>query len=517
MKKLLMVCSILCVFALTAIAGNKPAGGTRTVTGAFRTVYVPDDGSSTTLSTPPPFRERPIALLVPDDSPTGYTEFPITLGADNTFTVEGVPTGSYFLRLDITVNYYPVPVIFSNLFELTADSPDLSVVSAARSDLARVTTRTPVTLNITNMQPWQVGNHFLISSSQGDVYERPLIARLTPPPNPGDTSYIGTFDWSGASTSGNTPGLPAAAHGDVVFFNQRSTLRIGQGDSAADLRYASRYARLTDVTVTDGTPSTLMASLIETPMTGRLRADVRGSKFAALAPEVNPSARPTQDPFGNLGFSIFAVPHSVQYPDRPASSTSSLFYFQSVTPTSTNFDYGTFNYPQFHDSLWTEYRQLLYCFDVTLRAPGTKAPIELTCAAYVFSAVPMSPAPTDPMAPVLGPPTAPLINGEDAFAPHAGVGFQPVISWSPPDLGTATSYFVSIYSLSPVEEGERFPSAAVYSGTSFKVPPGFLRPAHVYYGVISAFQADFDVLDGPIYRSGTPEHQTDCVIGAFTP
>jgi hypothetical protein len=517
MKKLLVVCSILCAFAPTAIAGDKPAGGTRTVTGAFRTVYGPDDGSSTTLSTPPPFGQRPIALLVPDDSPTGYTEFPITLGGDNTFTIEGVPSGSYFLQLDISYDYYPVPFIYSNLFELTADSPDLSVVSAARPDLARVTTRTPVTLDITNMQPWQLGNHFLISSSQGDVYERPLLAPLTPPPNPGDTSYFGTFDWSRASTSANTPGLPAVAHGDVLFFNQRSTLRIGQGDSAADLRYASRYARLTDFTVTDGTPSTLMASLVETSMTGRMRADVRGSEFAALAPEVNPSARPTQDPFGNLGFSVLAVPHSVQYPDRPASSTSSLFYFQSVTPTSTNFDYGTFNYPQFHDSLWEEYRQLLYYFDVTLRVPGTKEPIELPLAAYAFSAVPMSPSPMDPMAPVLGPPTAPLINGEDAFVPHAGVGLQPVISWSPPDLGTATSYYVSIYSLSAPEAGERFPLALVHGGTSFKVPPGFLRPEHVYYGVISAYQSDFDALNRPIYRSGTPEHQTDCIIGAFTP
>lgn len=515
MKNMLIVGLILCAFALTAIAGNKPAGAARTVTGAFRTVYTPDDGSSTTLSTPPPFGERPIALLVPDDSPTGYTTFPITLGPDNTFTVEGVPNGSYFLQLDF--RYLFDPAVYSNLYEMTADSPDLSVVSAARPDLARVTTRTPVTLDITNMQPWQAGNHFLISSSQGDVYERPLLARLTPPPSPGDTSYIGVFDWSRASTVANTPGLPAAAQDDVVFFNQRSTLSIGEGDSAAELRYASRYARLTDFTVTDGMPSTLMASLIETPMTGRIRADVRGAEFAALAPEVNPSARPTQEPFGNFGFSIQAVPHSVQFPNWPAASASSLFYFQSLTPTTSNFDYGTFNYPQFHDSLWTEFRQVLYCFDVTLRVPGTKQPIELPCAPFLFSAVPITPPPTDPMAPVLGPPTAPLINGEDAFAPHDGVGLQPVISWSPPDLGTPTSYFVSIYSLGPSEEGDRFPSAAVYSGTFFKVPPGFLRPGHLYYAYISAYQGDFDALNRPIYRSGTPEHQAECIIGAFSP
>src|SRR5215831_12416797 len=252
-------------------------------------------------------------------------------------------------------------------------------------------------------------------------------------------------------------------------------------------------------------------------MTGSIRADVRGSEFAALAPEVNPTARPTQWSLGNLAFSVLAVPHSVQYPDRPTSSTSSLFYFQSLTPTSTDFDYGTFNYPQFHDPLWTEYRQLSYCFDVTVRAPGAKEPLELQCTGQVFAAVPMSPPPEDPIAPVLGPPTKPLINGEDAFAPQAGVGLRPVISWSPPDLGTATSYAVSIGSLSPREEGEHIPISAKVFGTSFHVPPGFLRPGHIYVASISALQADFDEPDHPIYRSGTPQNQTDCLIGAFTP
>ncbi len=515
MKNMLAVCPMLCAFALAAGAGNLSGGSTRTVSGAFSTVYMPDDGSSTTLSTPPPFRKTAAALLVPDDSPTGYTEFPIKLGEDNSFAVEGVPTGSYFLQLDVT-SYYPAPYIISGLIELTTDSPDLSTVSAARPDLARVTRSTPVTLDLTNMRPWENGNIFLISSSQGDVYARPLQGGLNPRPIPGETSFRGTFDWNLASTSVNDAGLPDAAQGDVVFINQRSTLSIGEGDGAAELRYASRYARLTDFTVTDGNPATLMASLIETPKTGRMRADVRGSEFAALAPEVNPTARPTQAPFGNLGFSVLAVPHSVEYPDRPASSTTSLFYFQSLTPTISDHDYGTLNYPQFHDSLWTEYRQLLYCFDVTLRIPGTKEPIELPCQTYVFSAVPMSPSPEDPIAPVLGPPTAPLINGEDAFAPHAGVGLQPVISWSPPNLGTATSYSVSVYSVHR-QEGERLPSATVYTGTSFMVPPGFLRTGQLYFAVISAFQADFDLLNRPTFRSGTPSHYAECMIGVFAP
>lgn len=510
MRKTSVLCLTVCALAL---AGEGRAGETRTVTGAFTTVFVPDDGSSTTLSTPPPPGQRAVNLLAPDDGQTGYTVFPITLEADNTFTVEGVPSGSYFLQMDARYLFDPVAV-YSNLTELTVDSPDLSTVSAARPDLARVTRTTPVTLDIADMQPWQAGNVFIISSSQGDAYVRPLSARLDLPPSPGDTSYHGAFDWALAST-GNTPGLPDSARGDVVFFNQRSQFNIGSTESFAQVRYASRYARVTDFTAIDGAPSTLTASLVETPMTGQMRADLRGNEFAALAPQVNPSARPA--PGGNLNFSIQAVPHTVQYPDRPASAASSIFYYQSLTSSSTDLDYGAFHYPQFHDSFWAEFGQLGYCFDVTLLMPGTEEPIELQCAGRMFSALPMSPPLTDPIAPVLGPPTAPLINGEDGFAPHAGVGLEPVISWSPPDLGTATSYLVSVRPVSFPEEGERLLTARVYSSTSFKVPPGFLRSGRVYYANISAYRDDNDVLDRPVFRLGTPSHQTDCVIGAFTP
>lgn len=251
--KMAALCSCVGAFALAAHAGGRVASKTRTVTGAFTTVFRPDDGTTTTLSTPPPFHQSVPALLVPDDSPSGYTVFPVTLGPDNTFTVPDVPNGPHFVQLDRTYMYFigvPTLVSGTELIELTADTPDLSLMSAARPDLERVTMRTPVTLNVLNLQPWQSGNQFLISSSQADV-------------------------------------------------------------------------------------------------------------------DVRPSG---------------------------------------------------------------------------LLAPGATQPTDFLQAATVFSFVPMSPAPTDPIAPVLGPPTAPLLNGVDAFVPQSGVGLQPTFSWSPPNLGTATSY-----------------------------------------------------------------------------
>jgi len=79
------------------------------------------------------------------------------------------------------------------------------------------------------------------------------------------------------------------------------------------------------------------------------------------------------------------------------------------------------------------------------------------------------------------------------------------------------SLTVSIRPVSFPEEGERLLTARVYSSTYFKVPPGFLRSGRVYYANISAYRGDNDVLDRPVFRLGTPSHQTDCVMGLSRP
>jgi hypothetical protein len=333
---------------------------------------------------------------------------------------------------------------------------------------------------------------------------------------PGITAYQGTFDWALASTSAFAAGLPDAAKGDITYFNQRSTLPIGIGDSAAELRYASRYARLTDFTVTDGGPATLSATLVDTQQTGALRTDVRGSQFAALTPDVNPTARPTVN---NMALSVIAVPHSTEYPNMPYGAGSSIFYFQSLTTTVTDFDYGTLAYPQFHDQVWTEFRQLFYSYDITLLRPGTKEPVEFRNFVLLYSWVPMSPPPLDPVLPLLGPPTAPLINGEDAFGPQSGVGVQPVFSWSPPRVGTPTSYvvFVGLLDFPPQEGDIASINATVYGGNSFRAPAGFLQPGRSYYATITANQAPWDLLDHAPFRLGAPVDHATCVTGIFIP
>jgi hypothetical protein len=121
------------------------------------------------------------------------------------------------------------------------------------------------------------------------------------------------------------------------------------------------------------------------------------------------------------------------------------------------------------------------------------------------------------LVPVLGPPLSPKIQGLDAFQPQSGVGLTPVVSWSPPSLGTPTSYEVGV---SPTGPGSFYASLSftVYGQTSLRIPPGFLVSGVSYQLSISSFQAPWDTLGRPPMRTGAPWATANSLSSAtFTP
>src|SRR6267142_361780 len=270
------------VLVAAACSSGGP-GSPRTVSGTFKTTYTPDDGSRTTVSSPPPDEQTATAILVPDGTAAGYTSVPITLDANHSFSLPGVPTGSYFLQLDAPV--FPrcptcprgfEQALSTQLIELRVDSPDLTTISAARPDLARDTPGAPFRPgDASGLAPWVSGDSVLTASSQGLSYGR--LSPSSPAPAAGAKSVRGiwlNFDL----------GLPDASKGDVFFAYQRSSTTIGTGDTSARLSAASRFARITDLTLTQSSPSLSVTLTDSAPQTGAIRADFRYSQFAALAP-----------------------------------------------------------------------------------------------------------------------------------------------------------------------------------------------------------------------------------------
>ncbi|MCA1827146.1 MAG: hypothetical protein LC689_09435 [Myxococcales bacterium] len=463
---------------------RRPPPG-RTVTGRLSTVY-----GSTVVGGAPGADMHVTALWV------GQRRIPVVESPDYSFSVAHVPQGPYLLEVDTIVGD---ALSTAQLFELTTSAPDLSMVSAARPDVRYVTRGPQVTLDISNLMPWVLpagaytGDLLLVAGAQADAFGRPRGVH----PSSSATSWHGTFDWGLMSTTLPTvAGLPEAAKGDVEYVYQRSTEPIGAGV----VHRVKRYARIDSLTLADSTPANLSFALADAPQTGSLHVDIRGSQWAPLATQVNPAAG-----FGTTtsgGVTILAEPHEVAFPNLPFGyAQTSIFWLQA--PDGADVNYGDVPYGQFLGPDWKEVRYAAWFFASPDNSVGGE----------IFA---MDPMPvTSPIVPRLGPPRSPQIAGRDAFVAQTGVGSQPVISWSPPSLGRATSYLLMLTRMSGA--GVQSVQITVHGATSVSVPAGFLQTGAQYAAVIAAISVPWDGPDAPAFRTGVPMDYAECATASFSP
>jgi hypothetical protein len=294
---------------------------------------------------------------------------------------------------------------------------------------------------------------------------------------------------------------------------QRQPETIGTGASAAVLNYPRRYARLDAYpAITDGGTATIDVPLVA-PTTATMATDMRVSSFEALFTQMGPGGR--TDPASSFGWGVFSAPHTVLGPDLPVGGYGRSG-FLSIAPGTPDTNYGDVTYAVFLDPSWKSWRQIYYQALGTVAVPGGTT-VDLTAGYYAIEA--MSPTPPNPIVPVLGPVTSPLVGGQDASGTVAApVGLQPVISWSPPQIGSATHYWVAITEVASASGTPTgYWAVFVRNGLSFKVPPGLLKAGSTYAATISAIDAPWDVLDGNPWGNGAPYHSVDRITGTFTP
>lgn len=502
--------------ALVLAASCSSGGGTRTVTGAFETTHWLDDGSKNTVREAPRNDTALKAILVPDGSAGGYRRIPVSVDASQAFSVPGVPAGSYFAQLDTPI--FPpccggdrmAVAVATTLIEQRADVLDFGRVTAARADVAFYDYGTlPVSgrlqqFNLSGLNPWASGDKMRVASVQALSYSS---VSFSPPPAAGAIGYDGATWITGE-------GLPDASKGDSVYVYQRSAVTVGSGDTAASVGAASRFVRRTDLTAVPGGTVAVDVALAAVPQTGTIHVDARYSQFAALRAQVHPGASPSGI---HPAVSIVAVPRSITYPEMPSFEATSPFVLQNLAAIDRDVDYGSLTYGEFLDASWKSYRDVFYAFDVNPPAPNGFV-LHSPVIGTIRSDVLLSEA-DGPIVPVVGPPTAPRIEGRDAFASQTGVGLQPTFSWSPPTLGSATSYQILIERQSEPADGEMQQLAIIlYSGSEFRIPSGFLKPGAVYSVILTARSAPWDVgVVHPPFRTGVPFHSADCVLGLFSP
>jgi len=423
----------------------------------------------------------------------------LALAADKTFSVAGVPVGSYFLELEASTTglAFLCPPTFDSksltivqLYELTSSTPDLAYVTSARPGVAIPQSPPSVTFNVTGMTTAGTRDLLFAVSSQAASFQ------LFGIPATGTTSFNATFDWIG--------GVPDSSKKDSVFVYQRNSGPIGSGPTLGTVARVTKFAKLVDLTVDAVNGASADVTLGDVTQMGSLTTDLRNSQAAALTADVNPGAT-----LNGIILNVLAVPHSLTYPDRPFIDATSIFALSGTS--AADIDYGTVSYGQFLDGFWKEERCILYAFGLP-SAPGIDA--------FIFSRESLPASTAGGIRPVIGPPKAPRVNGATAFTAQNGIGLQPTISWSAPGLGSPTSYVVDMVADSPCDlaAGQvAGVSAVVRSGTSFKVPPDILKAGIAYRVTITARQAPWETADVGPFRTGTPSAFAQCVSSTFVP
>ena len=488
----------------------------RTVTGTFQTTWWLDDGTRLTRPAPPPAGTVVSALVA---TGIGYDAYPGSFdAASGQLSIPSVPSVPYLLVVDERPaggRYYAVQHVASTI--------DLTEQRAGRPD-AVVATRlgTDVTYSLTGLVPWTPGTPLVEIGDYVGVFGSRVIEYPI---------GLGDIDLAAGATTANVVAqwggvnqgtLPDTAAGDVVTLNQMAKSTIPGGQPGAGLSYwsASRFARLGELFIADGIPSTITATLEAAPASGSVAVDVASADFQSYLSELGPGASWT-----SVDVYVMAAPHTLEFPAPWAEGVPDVFWM-TLPPGTPNTNLGTFSFGRGLDPMWKEFLEVGGGGWVPVLASGASQPAQVSSS--VWSVLPLEQA-TGTLAPRLGPPRAPTLDGLSLSTPRVGVGTTPTIGWTAPSLGSPTSYTVELREVRSTFGGRTGTGIVGYfslfgaATQSLRLPPGILVPGREYVAVIRARSGPWDVVDAPAgrrgasTRAGYPVHNSSTVSAKFSP
>lgn len=472
----------------------------RTVQVDFRTVYWKPDGTQVVRAEVP--ADRTFSIYV--EKAGGYDVFPAA-PAGATLAVPGIPRVPWFLAERSGSGY-----VWLTQYKGTRIVREANV--AGRPDQRRPTTATLVQVSFTGLDPWSVGNSLIeISSASVSLWAPPWGALYGGPDLAQDaTTAAGGLDWLTQHTGSGPPPLLDAAQGDEAWVHQLSPRRASGGPlDGVYYIAASRAARLTGSTLADGVGGSLAGALAPAPAQASLALAIDGSVPAAHEAALGPSAGRSLDlqvfveaaPFGNGPVA----------PSGPYLDLASLFA-PAPAPGQTSIGFG-----RFLGAPWEEAVTFYWGRTVSLRHPGATSSLSFQSA--MFRRVPAPAAGSVSAEIALSPVRDPRIDGADAFSPQVGVGAEPTLTWSPPALGSATSYLLLFYRLRATASGGTSYSqvwrARVFE-PRFRVPPSLLAAGETYTAVVRAHSAPWDGIDRANTGGGMPFSAAMFVSAPFT-
>jgi hypothetical protein len=471
----LLVPSALAQFAITADSSSSPASA-RTVSG-HRIGHYKDGAVPVDLSI------RVVAAYVPSGG--SYYKIVGTGTAQGTFTIPGVPSGFYLLRLGRQF-------LWTNKTRVNAD-----YYASYRVTGVTPVNYTTVTFNLANLNPWQDTDFFeMVGPSTGSFDLFPGIA--------GETTFAGTFQYADV--------LNDSTQGDKTYFMQLVTQPV----SGYNFNAVGRYFAPKNFVQVDGADTAVSGKFKTINQNQTFRANINGADLAAQTLAANPSAV-------LVDTSLFLDVYPGSLAKGATTSTPDLVaysMYQGLNPITVNMDLGDVSFGNPFPQVWPVYVVYDYFAHTHYLAPGATNGTDMTTQVVGYTTT--LPSPSSPLQPLVGTVIDPTVEGDNFFTDLVGIGTTPTLSWAPPSVGTANAYAVFVYQLKNNAGNTEYTQIARLQtqGTSITIPPGLLTDlstgqAYVFR-VSTLYRPGVDVAAKP-YVTGPTNATADVISGVMQP
>lgn len=310
---------------------------------------------------------------------------------------------------------------------------DHDVYQLGRADTQLSKLDTYITMNLTGMSPWAVGDSLQIVSPNTALVMGGPENEFASYPAAGDTAVRGqTLNWRTAFAP-----VIDAAKGDSTIVTQLVSTGAGSRRYSAIARAGTAHG----FTVHDGHPGTLAAVLSPVAADRELTLGWKGRAFAALAGDVGPGARAAAA--GTVAISALpdVLARNNAYYATYYTGLPNLVSFAPL-PGASDVDVAV-RYGNPFATLgarWTELVTVVYSYIV----PITTDAGVTTMPARAVVAMPVDALEAGSLAPAISPVRNVQINQQAFDSGRTGVGPSPTISWQAPAIGTPTTYVVSL-------------------------------------------------------------------------
>jgi hypothetical protein len=485
--------------AASADAGDDPDAArpdatpveTRTITGVAAARHVTPAGE---VVVPYDLSSVEIAVRVP---PT-FEVYPGTGTAEGTFSIPGVPVGTYYLQIGT-----------GTVLVATADDIDLRGDVLGRPDATPVTVSpTDLVLDVDNLAPWQEGDELqMYSAGSATVAFAMQDAATAGAPVTDDVALAGfTYDVAGAADSLLVDGEA----GDQLVVTQ---LAVASFEALVGILYrrVTRAYLPGPFTMIDGEPTALDGAFVEVPQTSSFAFDWDRSSFDTVLR----AGAPLDETLVYPQLTVHTLPEAADrgiYFDSADLLSVRPGWTDDLSSLAVTLDHG--------DPYPAEWTRLVTASHTSYRYIGVGDAIPRPIYSQLFVELDRADVSAEaPITPLVGPVLQPRIDGRDAFGPLDGVGDAPAISWQPPAVGTASGYAVLIAELHDDAGSTAIRGVARFrtTATTLALPPGTLEDGSTYIFYIAALSTPGIDLDATPYKLTLPAAIAETAIGPATP